>query len=309
MIFLSCVPQTVRESIAGRLDGNETESAGWRAALAKAGPDDRPAITAEIECLERLGCDPRMKAAYETLSAAPGVTAAGIDMFIGAAWIAHRNYDTVRRNINAARVLAKQVSEKALQLAAMLHQAPPEVAQYLPSQFFSLPALIERADHDQDHRNFAMWRGLKKVVLGSVRETVKDDDGQAAGIVAPHAEPQFLEPGARRDTEALTATRDAIRYAWEVAPEVADALVALGRAASERDPAESGFVGDGIASRKKAPKAQYLRGFLSLLLADQFELSPAIIEAVAVTATVVLNWPDDPVIASEVRNARAQLAT
>lgn len=310
MIFLSCVPQTARENIAGRLDGNETEPGGWRAALAKAAPVDRSAIAAEIECLERLGCDPRMKAAYELLSAAPGVTAAEMDMFIGAAWIAQRNYATVRRNINASKAVVEKVSALLVQAAELLHQTPPELAQYFPPEFVSLAAMIERADHDPNHHNFHMWRGLKQVVLGHNRRPFEADDSPPASDPIPPAaiEREFINPGARQDTASPEATRSAIRYAWEVSPGLAHALAGVSRAASKWAPINPDFVGDGIASRKSAPKAQYLRGFLSLLLANRLELSPSLIEAAAVTATVVLNWPDDPVIASEVRNALAQLA-
>ncbi|MEJ8821047.1 hypothetical protein WKW80_03220 [Variovorax humicola] len=232
-------------------------------------------------------------------------------MFIGAGWVAHRNYQTVRTNIKAAKTLVGKVGKAAFQLAELLHQIAPEVGQYLPPEFVSLEALIERADHDQNHRNFHMWRGLKRILLGRDRGSVEDDDSRPASAPADHpaVELEFVDPDAHQDTESPAATRGAIRYAWDVSPDVASALAGLSRAASEWAPIESDFVGDGIASRKNAPKAQYLRGFLSLLLANRIELSPAIIEAAVVTATVVLNWPNDPVLASEVRNARAQVAT
>lgn len=95
-----------------------------------------------------------------------------------------------------------------------------------------------------------------------------------------------------------------LRYVWGTAPDFAALLGTLTAAARAYEPEQSGFIGAGLNSRKSTPKTAYIRAFAALLR-DQYglTLSPRVKNAMAITATVVLNDPDDPVSTADVTSA------
>lgn len=106
------------------------------------------------------------------------------------------------------------------------------------------------------------------------------------------------------------STRDMLRYAWNTAPSVGRIVATLHRAALACAPTESGFIGAAIASRKRNREKEYLRGFAALLRDEhKIELTTDIMNAMATTATVVLNEPHVAVTYEDVRKALLTVAT
>ena len=58
-------------------------------------------------------------------------------------------------------------------------------------------------------------------------------------------------------------------------------------------------------SQKRNPKTEYIRGYADLLRKGGFIVSPDILKAIAITATVVINNPDLIVTYDDVRKALA----
>jgi hypothetical protein len=328
MDFPSYVPNAVRVSMAARLEGDSYEPSGYLAALAKAEDDlqriqaqragwhhdeaisnelriehalataHRDHWAAEVACCQRLVHDARMQTAYALLVSLPNVTDADLSGFIYAAWAARMNYTKHRDQREAADELAREVAKTAGALADLLRKAEGFVGPYLPTEFFSIQSLLEKTEHDNSDRNFSMWPGMRRFVLG---EPPRD----SGTVTAP--DPEQSEPAAPI-TPTETA-RNALRYAWGTAPSMARIITTMQREAMTYAAAESGHIGAALATRKRNPKYEYLRAFGALLRdVHRMEVSADTMKAMATTATVVLNTPELDVTYDDVRKALATIA-
>ena len=101
-----------------------------------------------------------------------------------------------------------------------------------------------------------------------------------------------------------------LRYAWGTAPSMARIIATMQREALAYVPTESGAIGAALASRKRNAKAEYVRAFAALLRdVHRIDCTAEVINAMAITASVVLNEPDDAVTPGDVRSALIRKAT
>lgn len=334
MDFPSYVPNAVRELIVGMLDGDiahDWADLGWRGALESAGRELRRleglqqtvhdpdglinlrvaladqrahanAIGENIASLERLAQRPEMQAAYARLVGALG-TDAELKAFIRAAWGAHMNYGTFRDRLKEAAEIARKVADAAGTLHDLLQKAEG-FGTYLPGELFGIRTLLRNTDHDPEDRNRHMWQGLRHLVLGDRPDPLPQD----ANVVPIRPEVVFVTALDATPLEPQEQSRNSLQYAWGTAPDVRHAIAAMQRAAQDCVPTETGTIGAAVSSQKRNRKTEYLRGFASLLRNEhRIELTADIMNAMAVTATVVLNEPDTDVTYDDVRKAVASI--
>lgn len=334
MDFPSYVPNAVRELIAGMLDGDiahDWADLGWRGALEKSerelgrlegllhsiqDPEGLNNVRVEyakesanargigenVASLERLALRPEMQAAYARLVGALG-TDAELKAFIRAAWGAHMNYGTFRDRLKEAAEIARKVADAAGTLHDLLQKAEG-FGTYLPGEFFGIRSLLRNTDHDPDDRNHYMWQRLRHVVLGDRPDPLP----QNTNVVPLRVEVVLVSALDATPLDPEEQARNMLDYAWGSAPDVRHIVATMQRAAQECVPTETGTIGAAVSSQKRNRKTEYLRGFASLLRNEyRIELTAEIMNAMAVTATVVLNDPDTDVTYDDVRKAVATI--
>ena len=334
MDFPSYVPNAVRELIGGMIDGESGNSwgdPGWRGALESADRELRRleglaqtvhdpdglnnlrvalaeqrahanAIGENIASLERMALRPEMQAAYARLVGALG-TDAELKAFIRAAWGAHMNYGTFRDRLKEAAEVARKVADAAGTLHDLLQKAEG-FGTYLPGEFFGIRSLLRNTDHDPDDRNHYMWQRLRHVVLGDRPDPLP----QATNVVPIRVEVVLVSALDATPLDPEEQARNMLDYAWGTAPDVRHIVATMQRAAQDCVPTETGTIGAAVSSQKRNRKTEYLRGFASLLRNEyRMELTAEIMNAIAVTATVVLNDPDTDVTYDDVRKAVASI--
>ena len=153
MPFPSYVPAAVREYLHRQLDGEEPDAYNWRSALAKAEQEiaaihqemercaldqdsnsladlrrrnqealaRRDGLSLEVECLERLASDPRMRDAYAALMLVIA-TDAQWQGFIASAWVSRLDYGRERERRSRAIGLCERIAANAGQLAGLLRE-------------------------------------------------------------------------------------------------------------------------------------------------------------------------------------------
>lgn len=227
----------------------------------------------DVGAIRRLGSDARMKEAYLLIVRGwPG----GMQQrgFVYAAWAAWLDYHPFRDELKQAADLAAAIESKARELSELLRRFGG-TGLYRPEAFYSVAELLRSTDsREDDGRNLYMWR--------SDRRCLGLDPSRAGG---------------------------AVRLAWETAPSLAELLGTLADAARNYSPKHGGMVGAAVASRKRSPKAEYLRAFLHTLR-DVHGIEASTRQArraIAIVASVVLNDPDHEVSYDDVRKAQAGL--
>jgi hypothetical protein len=104
--------------------------------------------------------------------------------------------------------------------------------------------------------------------------------------------------------EIAPEEKNALRYAWGTAPEFSALLETVASAARDFKPSETGMIGAAIESRQRSPKTEYLRAFGNLLTdVHGIALTTPIMQAMAITANVVINLPDVYVTYDDVRKS------
>lgn len=346
MEFPSYVPHAVRVSMAARLEGDGKLGGGdgWTSALASAEAEllrvqkmqqdyahdeavsntlrvevakqraHRDHIAAEVACCQRLVHDARMQPVYALLVSLPNVTDPDLSGFIYAAWAARMDYAKNRERVKAAADLAREVAKAAGALAEVLRKAEGFVGPYLPSEFFSIQSLLEKTDHDFSDRNFYMWQGRRRFILGEPPPPLHAaaEPGPEPGDKAdpPAIKVRFFAIGeAGPPIDPAQANRHALRYAWGTAPSMARIIATMQREALDYVPTADGAIGAALASQKSNRKFEYLRAFGALLRdVPRIELTADTMKAMAATAIVVLNEPDLDVSHDDVRKALATIA-
>ena len=339
MDFPSYVPNAVRVSLAARLEGDRIEPSGWISALTSAednllriqrlqdkwrhdeamstnlriehaeATEHCDQLAAEVACCQRLVHDARMQPAYVRLVSLPTVTDAYLSGFIHAAWAAMIDYSQYRDRITDAADLAGKVADVAGVLAGLLERAESSGWHgHFPPEFFGLRSLMERTEHAPCDRDFRMWPGMRTYILGESEPAQVEprEPGEPPELVriefVPLTKAETLDPDEER--------RNMLHYAWNTAPSVSRIIATLHRAALACEPAESGFIGAAIASRKRNREREYLRAFAALLRDEhKIELTADTIHAMATTATVVLNEPNLVVTYDDVKKAVATIAS
>ncbi len=341
MDFPSYVPNAVRVSMAARLEGDRIEPSGWISALESAevellrvqqmqqdcahdqaesntlriefakATEQRDQLAAEVACCQRLVHDSRMQPAYARLMSLPNVTDTHLSGFIHAAWAAMINYTKYRDRMTDAADLASKVAGAAGVLAGVLERAESSGWHgHFPPEFFALQSLMEKTEHAPDHRDRHMWPGMRDYILGRSEPALREPRELGDPSKPPEIEIRFVSRGKAEPLDPDEERRNTLRYAWRTAPSVSRIIATLHRAALACTPAESGFIGAALTSQKKNRKVEYLRAFGALLRDEHsFEWTADTMNAMATTATVVLNEPDLVVTYDDVRKALATIAS
>ena len=345
MEFQEYVPHVVRRYISSVLDGEVPRHiTGYRDLLAQAqeqlasineqfdnavSQDDsylselrkkrreaeehRNYLSADVECLQRLAGDKRMKEAYVML-ADQQFTEEQRCGLISAAWAARIDYTKYRDRVKAAKALRLQISSAATALSQLLQDFSATGING-PSEFYSIPDLLRATDNfDGGGRNLMMWQAMRSVVLGDrpkKRDTSKGIPANARNVARENLEisVRFLGPNEKPIIDPVDQARNALRYAWGVAPELSGLLATLSVTAQSFEPNEFGMIGAAISTRQKSMKTEYVRAFATLLAdVHGVTLTALVKDLIAKVANVVLNDGEIDVTYDDVRKALLPLA-
>jgi hypothetical protein len=291
MKFPDYVPATVRASMTDRLEGTQWSGPGRRHYLERAesrlehlkeafadqeegisdaarmalheARDSYLAKAKEVFCLERLVEDERMRAVYRGLAVALPDEEQQ-EHFITAAWQADRDYGRERERERLAEEARREIADLALQLADALQRAKKRgVGNSMSPGIFGMRQLIEKTEHEPGHRDLDLWHNRRHAVFDS----------------------------------------NAHYYIWSIAPDTGRMLVAMAHAAQEAGSPEPGAVEAALSSRRSNRKAEFLRAFVAMMRERRLPVDPPIHEAMAITATVVLNDAELDVSRDDVRKA------
>ena len=248
----------------------------------------------EVDCLNRLLFDDRMKAVYEALQEHICEPQKQKD-FIFSAWTARLDYSIYRKQLNAVTELNKKIGKAAGKLAGLLREIGEVGYDNWPSEFFSPRSLLSKTDyHGTRSGNSELWRGLRHLITGDRADRLSqsslriDDSLKTDKIVLVPVSPGDKQAELNPEEQL----RNTINYAWEVAPGLVDLLDTVTRVSDNFQPTEQGTIGAGIRSRQtsRAQNKEFLRGWAhKLIQCYQFELSHEIKKIMASLASVVLN--------------------
>jgi hypothetical protein len=334
MNFPPYVPNAVRTHVARILEGPRSWSAALEDAnaaltrlseLRTCNPHDdglrielsealahRDYVADQVSCLQRLVHDERMRPAYAHLLRAM-TSDEQLAGFIDAAWATKLDYSEQRDQTRAAADLAREVARAAGVLAELLKKAEGFAGPLLPPEFFSTRSLLKLTEHDCDHRDFHMWPGQRRYILGQ-RDPLSTSPGEVAktatGAGPISIEIQAASAGDEKLVDPDAEQRDTLHYAWSTAPSLSRMIASLQRGALAYEPATgSGAIDAALAGRQRNSKTEYLRAFgWQLRYVRRIECTPDIINAVAITATVVLNDADEVVTYDDARKSILKLA-
>ena len=237
----------------------------------------------DVRCLRRLGGDERMRDVYATLTKLITDDRQWRG-FIHAAWSAKLDYSMYRENLKRAHVLKEKIATTATVLADLLGEYE-NTDMPVPDEFFVFSQVIG------DMSNQASDEFLRKV-FG--REVFQIPTCRA------------LERSMK--TNRYDKSQQYGRQTIVFGDEMESLLRSLSRAASKVTLGESGVVAAVIESRQTSTKTEYVRGFAKILIyTHQFKLTPMLMNAMAVTANVVINKSDVDVSYDDVRKALAKL--
>jgi hypothetical protein len=234
------------------------------------------AETDDAICVLRLVQDVRMCEAYTLL--VPELSDMQLSGFVYAAWAARMDSMPFREALELAKKLRQQIYDAAKTLASLLRQIEQTHIDNLPPEFLSIPYLLRKTPGER--RDIYMWRAMCRVVLGD----------------PPHE--------AKSESAEIKQWREYLRYAWTTSPSLAGLLDTVANAAKIFEPEIFGLPAAAIASRKRNPKTEYLRGFAHLLKeVHGIDLTTRVMNAMAITANVAINEPDVDVTYDDVRKA------
>ena len=337
MDFPAYVPAAVRAHITSLIEGDSYDPHGWAASFANAeesiaridrdieinirrGEDDyldglrtqkaeaqahRDLLAADLECLRRLGSDPRMRDAFALLT-----TEFTDDQewrsFIRAAWAARVDYKKHRDRLKRATELSCEIADAAKTLANLIREFS-KIGLNGPDEFYSVSEILRRTDnHEMQGHNLHMWRSMRQHILGELpirdlpetKIVIENIDLESlAEITRAHV-------GERVAIAPEEEARNMLRYAWGTAPEFPALLDTVAKASLAFSPRESGMIGAAIDSQKHNPKTEYVRAFGSLLTEIHgFTLSRPFIKTITIVANVVINQPDVDMTDDDVRKA------
>jgi hypothetical protein len=316
------------------LDGDE-DGPGWRDALAKAErrlsvanqrlrafpkdgdktskgvlarESDREAISvgrlkADIGVLERLMSDERMEDSY-TLLGGEFTDDAQWRGFAAAAWAANMDYTRVREKLKQARQHRDQIAKTAHELAELLDDTlVPGIS--WPLEFGDVATLLKNTDnHELEDHNLAMWRVVRKYILGEP-PSISDADGRPPKPITAVSR-NIIRAGDKVDRNPAEVLRASINYAWGVAPRLSALLRTLSVAASQFEPREFGFPDAAVRTRQHNAKTEYIRAFGHVLSERKITVSRGVMKAMAIAATVAMNHPDVDVTYDDVRKALSE---
>jgi len=275
----------------------------------------------DIARINRLISEDLMKKVYERLNDVFFVDVdkeSKILIFIHSAWSTNIDYEKPREAVKKAEQLYKKIEAAAEKLADLLDEVD-KTGCYNPSDFFRISYLLGNTD---SRHNFDIWRLKRSVLMGKfsfikqeqlegnlkIKRNLKirlmksfygilcfDEEDISRTCLVKCKGPIPIDP--------IEACKNDLQYVWGIAPDLSELLRTVKVAASKSKPNSWDFANAAIESRQNNFKAQYLRGFINLLcqgdecfknlLCKKNEsFSTSLINAIADTATIVLNEPD-----------------
>lgn len=339
MDFPAYVPAAVRAHITSLIEGDSREPQGWAASLANAEEElsridreietslhrgenhrlsglkkekalaleHRDGLARALDCLHRLAHDSRMADAFAVLTR-EFTDDQQWHEYIQAAWTAKMNFKPYRERLKRAKQLKGEIAGVASSLARLIREFA-ETGVNGPSEFFSIPELLRQTDHHEEQgSDVYMWRAIRHSVLGDLPDRnipeVKPDVSNEKSPTPPEIALRFVSPGDRVDIDPVEQARNTLRYAWGKAPDFPALLDSLANAAQNYQPSDYGMVRAALQSRQRSSKTEYLRAF-GHLVTDVYglALTAPIIQAIAITANVVINLPDVDVTYDDARKA------
>ncbi len=243
--------------------------------------DDSVQLGDRLAVLRRLGHDCRMREVYQLLTRELSDDS-HLRGFVYAAWSAHLNFSAYRERLKRADDLREKIAAAAEQLAVLLRAADDIDLASWPSAFSNVQALLRGTDnHEFSGRSMYEWRRLRGHLLG--------DNG-------------FTTSQGNAGSENKTPPSNG--YMWGLAPPVSELLDTVANVARSFKPIESGMVGAAIPTRQGNEKIEYLRAFAHVLTeTHEIELTTPTMEAMAITANVVINDKDIDASVADVRHA------
>lgn len=234
--------------------------------------DGRDFLFEQISAKHRLIYDPRMKEVYRVLedhcfADDPKERDRKIYGFFDCAWsaraVGYEDHHEVRK---AARVLTPKIAKAAADLAALLREA--RCHGLFPREFHDIASLLRQTDNPDN----PSWRLIRGRLLGAPWE---------------HYPPPTDDP--------LEEERRNLGNDWIGAPSLPTLLDSLAESARRHNPQYQGPIGAALG-RKSNPKFEYLRAFFHLLR-EHSSLSEVgkLCDAVAITASVIINDPDSDI--------------
>ena len=267
-------------------------------------------LAGEVDCLRRLAHDARMADAFALL------TREFTDdrqwrNFTYAAWAARVDFAKYRDRLKRAAELKDEIADAAETLAKLIHQFS-KTGISGPSELYSIPELLRQTDnHEMQGHNLAMWRSMRRHVLGDLpREDVPEAKPADGSGEPPTVEivRVILAPEEKVKIDPVEEARNMLRYAWGTAPDFSALLGTMANAARAFKPSESGVGGQPIDRGQRSQKTEYLRAFGNLLTdVHKFALTTPIMQAMAIVANVVLSPDEIDVTYDDVRKALAKL--
>lgn len=271
-----------------------------------------------VDCLHRLAHDSRMLGAFGLLT-----TEFSDDEqwrgFVYAAWAARMDYAPYRERLKTAAELKEEIVETADKLAKLIRQFK-KLGVNGPGEFYSVPDLLRKTDnHELQERDLYGWRAMRKHLLGDRQELEPEPNDQPEldlppsesdrvievdGVTVHLPNIRFVSPGDPVEPDPLAD----LRSAWQVSPPFSALLETVAKVARDFQPSEYGMIGAAIDSRQHSEKTEYLRAFASLLTnVHHLTLTPVVMKAMAIVATVVINMPEVDVTYDDVRKGVAKL--
>lgn len=264
-------------------------------------------VKRDLDCLERLTTRPDrdLQRTYAVLAEHLSDDEE-IWSFIYAAIGANTEFTRYRGALRSARDCKEKIAKLAGALAEQLQKLEQTGVQ-APDVFWSVQSLL--GETDATGYNFTVWRQMRGRILGENCLGDAEDGGMASttddlddDYDEDFPDDDFVVDELEGGATATSAPAQDRKYAWQVAPSVADLLQTLARAANDFEPREHHLIGAATGKRQDSEKAAYIRAFAHLLGECGIELTPEIKNAMATTATLVLNRHDLVVTLQDVGN-------
>ena len=341
MNFPAYVPAAVRAHITTLIEGDSSESHGWAVSLANldekiAGIDreietytrwgedyylpslrvqksdsqeHRVRLAADVDCLHRLGVDPRMRGAFALLNAEFSDEKEW-SRFIYAAWAARMDFTKFRERLKRATELKNDIAESAKILANLIREFS-KTGVNGPNEFYSLSELLRQtANHEIRRSNLYHWQSMRHHILGDLPPPDLPETKDVVDSIDLVSFPEIVtfQAEEKGNIDPEEKARNTLQYVWGIAPDFSALLDTVAQASLAFRPGESGMIGAAIESRQHSAKTEYIRAFGNLLTNSHGSvLSPPIMNAMAIVANVVINLPEIDVTNDDVRKALKKL--
>jgi hypothetical protein len=271
----------------------------------------RDGLKKSVSCLLRFGQDPRMADAFRILIDHK-VSDEVMNKFTYAAWIASGDFSEFRSKHKESEDIAQQIAGAAENLAKLLRRFS-NTGVTAPSEFFSVPALLEGTDNERlNGYNLEMWRGMRSYILGRDRDEIRvvteGPEGSDVFETLPKVVVKIVSMADKQPLSADEERKNTLRYAWNTAPDVPAILDTLARSAREFKPSSGGLFDVVIATRQSNAKTEFIRGFGEALTEIYgIEMTTQIKKAMAIVGSVAINDPEIDVTYDDVRKALSRL--